>query len=340
MRLRKPFVNSLLSVALLGLLFGLAGCGERIIPQGSGNLLVVNFQEGKTLRYRMKSVRDTTIELSSAKAGTKQGKPQKMTESLEMVMAYTPVKVDPFGLTKLECVCESAAVTRGSFTGKGGVSVDAVENLKGKPFVLELSPTGKIQDFTQLETLLLEIGKTAFDTTRKDASVKNPDMIYDFVAMQWYLWDSIASVTDPLSGVKPGMKWTDTQVVAWPVPIPNTPCRVTTFMLDSVQENEDARKAIIKSTYQISDKTLGTFPKPYEGTFQMRGLFGFLRDYQFKSLEGGGEVAFNLSSGTVESDKQQYKLIASAAFLLPLGDSQPSVVVEQSIDIQLLEGKP
>jgi hypothetical protein len=165
-------------------------------------------------------------------------------------------------------------------------------------------------------------------------------MIYDFVAMQWYLWDSISSVKDPLAGVKPGIKWTNTQVVAWPVPIPNTPCRITTFTLDSVQQNEDAQKAVIKSTYQISDKTLDTFPRPYEGTFQMRGLFGFLRDYQFESLEGAGEVLFNLSTGTVESDKQQYKLVAGASFLLPLGDSQPSVVVVQSIDIQLLEDKP
>jgi len=340
MKLRKSLISSLFGVVLLGLIFGQNGCGERIIPHGSENLLVVNFQEGKTLRYQMKSVREVTIELSSAKSGGKQAQPQKMTESLEMVMAYKPVKVDPFGLTRLECVCESAVVTRGQFTGKGGVAVDAVENLKGKPFVLELSATGKIQDFKQLEALLLEVGKTAFDTTRKDQKVKNPDMIYDFVAMQWYLWDSIASVKNPLAGVKPGMTWMNTQVVAWPIPIPNTPCRITTFTLDSVQQGEDTSKAIIKSTYQISDKTLDTFPKPYEGNFQMRGLFGFLRDYQFKSLEGTGEVAFNLSTGTVESDKQQYKLIATAAFLLPLGDSQPSVVVDQTVDIQLLKDKP
>jgi hypothetical protein len=339
MGLRKPLVNGLLCVALLGLLSGLTGCGERIIPRGSENLLVVNFQEGKTLRYQMKSVREVTIELTSSKSGGKQAQPQKMTETLEMVMAYKPVKVDPFGLTKLECVCESAAVHRGSFTGKGGVAGDAVENLKGKLFVLELSPTGKIQDFSQLEALLLEVGKTAFDTTRKDQNIKNPDMIYDFVAMQWYLWDSISSVKDPLDGVKPGMKWTNTQVVAWPIPIPNTPCRVTTYTLDSTQQQEDVVKAIIKSTYQLSDKTLEEFPKPYEGMFQMRGLFGFLRDYQFKSLEGTGEVMFNLSTGTVESDKQQYKVVAGAAFLLPLGDSQPSVVVDQTIDIQLLEDK-
>lgn len=331
-------------IALCGLIIAacVSGCREQVIAARGANLLVVNFEQNKTLRYRMVSTRETSIELTSSGSGSKQGNPQKVTETLEMVMAYKPTQVDPFGLTKLECVCESVSVARGSFTGKSPQSGDAIENLKGKPFTLELSPTGKIQDFSGLEKLLLEIGKTAFDTTRKDISIKNPDMIYDFVAMQWYLWDSIASVPNPLDGVQPGMQWTNTQVVAWPIPIPNTPCRVTTYTLDSVQQDQDgqAAKALINTTYRLSEKTLEEFPKPYEGSFQMRGLFGFLHNYQFQSIDGGGKILFDLTSGTVISDTQQYKLVANAAFLLPLGDSVPSVVIEQKIDIQLLENQP
>jgi len=162
-------------------------------------------------------------------------------------------------------------------------------------------------------------------------------MIYDFVALQWYLWDSISSVPDPLDGVKPGMTWTNTQLIAWPVPIPNPPCRVTTFKLDSVVDENEQKKAVIASTYTLSDKTVENFPKPYEGTFQMRGLFGFLRDYKFQSLEGEGKQVFNLSTGAVESDTQKYLLKTTASFLLPLGDSVPHVALEQTLRIQKLE---
>lgn len=340
MQVCRPFRRILLGAVLSALLFGLCGCGEQVIPPRGANLLVVNFEEGKTLRYRMNASRNVAIELNGA--GGKQGQPQKMSESVEMVMAYKPVKVDPFGLTKLECVCESVAVKRASFASKSAAAAgDALENLKGKPFILEMSPTGKIQDFSGLELLLRQVAETAFDTSRKDARVKNPDMIYDFVAMQWYLWDSIASVPNPLDGVKPGMQWTNTQVVAWPVPLPNTPCRVTTFTLDSIrQEDEETQMAMINSSYQLSEKTLTGFPKTYEGSFQLRGLFGFLRNYQFKSLDGSGQVVFNLSTGQVESDTQKYTLVSTASFLLPLGDSVPSVIVEQTIDIQRLESQP
>jgi len=313
----------------------LMGCHGPV--QRGENLLIVNFEEGKVLRYQMTSSRDVTIELTGSTTGTKQGQPQKMTESMELTMAYKPVKVDPFGLTRIECTFEAVKVNRSSFSGRGGTSSDAMESLQGKTFILELSPSGQIEDFSQLEQLLLDTGKAAFDTARNDLRVKNPDMIYDFVALQWYLWDSISSVPNPLDGVKPGMTWTNTQLIAWPVPIPNPPCRVTTFKLDSVVDENAQKKAVIASTYRLSDTTVANFPKPYEGTFQMRGLFGFLRDYKFQSLEGEGKQVFNLSTGTVESDTQKYLLKTTASFLLPLGDSVPHVAIEQTLRIQKLE---
>jgi hypothetical protein len=334
MRLSKQLLFLLLYGFTGTVIFSLGGCGGPL--KRGENLLVVNFQQAKTLRYQMTSVRETDLDLQSSKSGNKQGQSQKTTESLELVMAYKPLKVNPFGLTQIECTCESAKVNRGGLTGKNKTSGDAIEKLTGKTFVLELSPVGKIEDFEQLEKLLLEIGAAAFDNSRNDMRIKNPDMIYDFIALQWYLWDSISSVPNPLSGVKPQMTWTSTQLIAWPVPMHDMPCRITTFTLDSVKTENAQQKAVITSAYQLSPKTVENYPKPYEGTFQMRNLFGFLRDYKFQSLQGKGQQVFNLTTGQVENDTQQYDLTATAAFPFPLGDSVPHLNIHQTLTVKLL----
>jgi hypothetical protein len=335
MRSCKQRISLLLCGILATVIFSMSGCGTP--PKRGDNLPIVNFQKDKVLRYQMVSQRQTSLELKSSGTGKQQGQPQKTTESLELVMAYKPIKVNPFGLTKIECTCESAKVDRNALTGKSKSAGDAIEKLAGKTFVLELSPVGKIEDFTQLEKLLLEIGNASFDTSRNDMRVKNPDMIYDFITLQWYLWDSISSVPNPMSGVKPQMTWSSTQLVAWPVPVPNMPCRITTFTLDSVKEENGQQKAVIGSTYQVSPKTVENFPKPYEGSFQMRSLFGFLRDYKFQTIQGKGQQVFNLTTGQVESDTQEYDLSATASFPFPLGDSVPYLNIHQTMTVKLLD---
>lgn len=326
----------LLLCGILGtVVFSLSSCGTP--PKRGDNLLMVNFQRDKILRYQMVSSRELNLEMKSSGTGKNQGQPQRTTESLELVMAYKPLKVDPFGLTRIECTCESAKVNRNASTGKTKSAGDAIEKLAGKTFMLELSPTGKIDDFTQLEKLLLDIGTASFDTSRSDMRVKNPDMIYDFITLQWYLWDSISSVPNPMSGVKPQMTWTSTQLVAWPVPVPNMPCRITTFTIDSTKEENGRQKAVINSTYQISPKTVENFPKPYEGSFQMRGIFGFLRDYNFQTIQGKGQQVFNLTTGQVESDTQEYEMSVTATFPLPLGDSVPNLNIHQTMTVKLLD---
>lgn len=326
---------ALLYTIIVPVMFTLAGCGA---PQKRGeNLLVVNFRQNKVLRYHMTSVRETLLELKSSKTGDKQGQPQKSSESLELVMAYKPVKVNPFGLTHLECTCESAKVSRTALTGKSKQAGDAIENLAGKTFTLELSPVGKIEDFKELEKLLFDIGSTAFDSSRQDTRIKNPDMIYDFVALQWYLWDSIASVPNPMGGVQQGMTWKNTQLIAWPIAMYDMPCRITTFTLNSIKEENSQQKAVIDSTYELSPKTVENYPKPYEGSFQMRSLFGFLRDYKFQALTGQGQQIFNLSTGQVESDTQRYNLSATASFPFPLGDSVPYININQTLTVKLLD---
>ncbi len=288
------------------------------------------------MRYKLTSQRNITLELKSDDPRMKdKNKPQTMSEKLELVIAYKPVEVDPFGITTIEGKCESAKVTRTNFTGRAG-SADAVEHLAGKTFTIALSPTGKIADYSSLTELVHNLGEKAFatNTTRKQR-VKNPDMIHDFMAVQWYLWDSVATIEEPLEGVKKGKSWKTNQLV--PLPIPIVAVRETTYTFEDVTETPDGRKAVISSVYTLSDEKLANCPTPYTGRFAMKGMFGFLRNYKYQSLVGQGKQIFNIDAGIVESDQQQYKMTIGAAFMLPLGDSVPIITIDQKISVELLD---
>ena len=315
------------------LCLGVWGCGEALFKK---ELLVVNFEQNQPLRYRMISQRETKIDLAGGST-TQKSQPQTMTERLELVMVYTPVEVDPFGLTTLKVTCESATVTRTSFSGKQA-GADAVESLPEMPFTLQLTPTGQINDMTEFKKVVRQLGDKSFADVRQSAGrVKNPDMISDFIAMQWYVWDSIASVDEPTQGLTIGKSWKTRQLLPWPSPVPNPPTRITTFKLDTITEDNLQRKAHITSTYELTDDFLKDIPLPYEGSFQMRGLFGFLRRYTFQSIEGNGTQVFNIDTGVLEKDDQHYTMLVGADFMLPLGDSKPSLQVDQTISIELLK---
>lgn len=314
------------------------GCGEpvRQFHQPAGEWLLVSFEENQPLRYRMVSERKTQIDLSGA-AAAQRSRPQTMNERLELVMVYTPVKVDPFGLTTIQATCESAKVTRTSFTGRQEAA-DAVESLPQIPFTLTLTPIGQIEDRSDFERVVRQLGDKAFaQASPTSGRVKNPDMISDFIAMQGYLWDTVASIDDPAKGLAVGNTWQTKQMLPWPSPVPNPPTRITAFTLQEIQPDEEGQKAHITSAYTMTDDFLRDIPRAYEGSFQMRGLFGFLRRYQFHSIEGGGTQIFNIDTGILEKDHQQYTLHVAADFALPLGDSKPTLTVEQTISIELLQ---
>jgi len=159
-------------------------------------------------------------------------------------------------------------------------------------------------------------------------------MIYDFIAMQWYLWDSVATIEEPLKGVEKGKSWKTSQLV--PLPIPIIAVRQTTYTFDEVTETPDGRKAIINSAYTLGDEELANWPKPYTGRFAMKGMFGFLRNYKYQSLVGQGKQVFNIDAGVVEEDQQQYKMTIGASFMIPLGDSVPIITIDQKISVELL----
>lgn len=312
-------------------LITLAGC----VAPAQKELLVVEFKQGTVLEYKLVSEREITLDLMSDDPKMQaKNKPQKMSEKLELVIAYKPIKVDPFGLTTIEGTCKSAKVTRTSFTSKASAP-DAIEQLAGEKFIIKLSPTGKISDYSSLTQVVRKLGEKAFATnTKGNQKIKNPDMIYDFIAMQWYLWDSIATIDNPLDGVAKGKSWKTNQLV--PLPIPMIAVRETTYTFDEIEETADGRMASIDSSYVLIKAKLQNWPTPYSSRFAMRGMFGFLRNYKYESLEGTGRQIFDMDMGVVRSDQQQYTMKISAAFMLPLGDSKPMITINQKMSAELI----
>jgi len=318
---------------ILPLVLMTAGCRHTgQLPQDTW--LLVSFEKGVPITYKMVSERVTEIDLTTSDP-SKKSRPQTMSEKLELVMSYTPMEVDPFGLTTLKAECVSAKVTRSSFSGRKE-SQDAMETLPGKGFILKLSPTGEIADYSDLERITKELGKESFDKSATQ-NIKNPDMLYDFIAMQWFLWDSAAAVPDPVR-LTVGQTWQTKQLVPWPAPLYQPPARITTYTLDHITaEPDQPRKAVIQCRYALSDEPMKDFVRPYyETSFQMRGLFGFLRNYKFKSLEGTGTQIFDIDRGLIESEQQQYTLNVMAEFMLPLGDSLPVLTVSQTISLEYI----
>jgi hypothetical protein len=320
---------------VVGCVLCLAGCQDSA-KSSPDNWLLVSFEKDVPITYRMVSERTTEIDLTTGDP-KKKSRPQTTTEKLELVMVYTPVVVDPFGLSTLKVECESAKVTRSGFSGKRSAS-DAMETLTGKSFTLKLTPTGKIADITDLERIAAELGEASFSDSKQNTRIKNPDMIGDFLAMQQYLWAAGSAISNQLD-LKEGDTWQTQQSIPWPVPSYPPPARTTTYTLESITTEEDMpRKAAINSTYAMSETPIEDYIRPYEkGKFQMRGLFGFLRNFQFKHIEGTGTQVFNIDDGLVESDRQQYLLNVIATFMLPLGDSLPVLKIDQKISIERIE---
>ncbi len=118
-------------------------------------LLTVDWQDGRRLEYKFVSRREMTLDWDPTGKVSKSAKstPDKSTESMEMVVAYRPIEINPYGLTTIEATCKSVKVMRSKGPWK-----DAVEHLAGKTFTFTVGPTGKIEVYSQLDELLKEIG--------------------------------------------------------------------------------------------------------------------------------------------------------------------------------------
>ena len=323
----------ILAVVVLGVL---AGCepiaGKKELLSEEKDFLTVDFQDDQTLRYKFASSREITIDWGMTKKASGPGKrnTDKSSESMELVMAYTPIKIDPFGLTTVKATCESVKISRSN-----GPRKDAVQSLKGKTFTLAVGPTGKIEDYSQLDELTKEIGKKVFRGNTDKGRIKEPDMIGDFVATQWFLWDAVSSLTKPSEGLETGQSWKSKLSV--PTPMIMRKARDVTYKLDEIRQDEKGRLAVISSSYKQADSAPRDWPIPYSGRFQVAGTFGFYRNYQVLDLQGQGQELFNIDAGRTEQYKQQYQMKIKASLLLPLAGVNPMINIKQTLTMKLLE---
>ena len=323
-------------IALSGIcfvLFAVAGCQNAGSARSHNELFAVDFKPGTTLTYKLVSERNMLVDFDSkgAEAG-RESQPQKHHEKLTLVIDYTPIQIDElFGLTTVEAKCKSAKVIR----QKAVAGSDAIESLAGRTFKFNISSTGKITDYSDIQKTVKEIGRGAFQSVSGGGRLKNPDMIFDFIALQEYLWGAIASIENPLDGVSTGQSWESTQIVPLPIPFPTF--RNTKYTFSEIMPSESGNKAVITSSFSLSDTQLDNWPRPFEGKFRMKGTFGFLRNYQYLSLEGEGREIFDIETGIMRSLQQKYRMEMSADFMLPLGDSEPGIVIDQKMSIQLVD---
>jgi hypothetical protein len=318
-------------MAVVMVVVSLAGCQ----PEQQKELLVVEFKADTTLRYKLVSERNISIDLDPTGVATKgkKSKPQEIHEKLEMVIAYTPVELDPYGLSTISATCESAKVTR---KASKKTPRDAVEYLAGQTFTFKVSPVGKIEDYSEIEKIVLELGEKAIsEKDPRKGRIKEMDMIVDFIALQWHVWDSIASIENPLDGVDVGDSWQTTQII--PLPIAIQAIKDTTYTLKEIDDSGEQRLAIIESTFGESKAKYENWPSRYKGRFRMKGMLGFLRGYRTTSLEGTGKQVFNVDAGTVISEEQNYKITMGADFMLPLGDMEPLIEIDQTISLRLMD---
>jgi len=311
----------------------LAGCESGTVVKEPSiknkELLTIDWQEARTLEYKFVSRREIILDWDPAGKLSKSDKspPDKSAESMEMVVAYTPIKIDPYGLTTVEATCKSVKVARSK-----GPRKDAVEHLAGKTFTFTVGPTGKIDYYSKLDELLKEIGKKAFLPDTGRGRIKELDMIGDFIASQWFLWDSVSSLKNPSEGIAVGQSWKSKLSV--PSPMVMRKAREVTYRLDEIRQSEKGRLAVINSSYSKAETVPRSWPIPYSGSFQMRGTFGFLSGYKLLNLEGRGEELFNIEAGRIEQYNQQYQMQLQAS--IPMGISvKPMITIKQNLTMEL-----
>jgi len=325
MQIHKSFS---ITLVLYCLLLSVTGCVEPS-QKTEGVFLNVDFKQGETLRYRFESERKVTTDWAPEKQDAKSKK--KSTESVETVVAYEPIEVNPYGLTKLKATFESIKAVKSGGRDRQG---DAVETLKGKSYTFSVGADGKIHDKSELVKLLTAASKAAF--RKEGGGTKDPDLLDDVLATQWYLWDSLSSIEKPSKGVKVGQTWESHILVPTSMVLRND--RNVTYQLAEVREGELGKVAVIKSTYAMTDAK-SEAPLPYEGSFRLSGTFGFFRamfkGLSITSLEGSGEEMFDINAGRVNSSEQSYKFTIKPN-AAPLPGADPVIYIDQKITMKFV----
>jgi len=340
-------VRTVLTIVTVLTLCFLAGCNGtaddkdlttikiELLKKGK-ELLTVDFQPEQGMRYKFVSSRDISLNWDPQKRSSRPGQESvdRSTELMEMVVLYTPVEVDPYGLTTIKATCESVKAIRSKRASGRAAPRDAVLSLKGKTFTIKVNATGKMVDASQLDELIRQIGEKAFRAGSRMGRIKEPDMIADFIASQWFLWDAISSIEKPVDGVSVGQSWGSQLSV--PTPMVMRKARDVTYTLDEIQDIDTDRLAVISSTYSLAESVPAGWPIPYTGSFMMSGTFGFFRGYKILGLKGKGMETFNMDAGRTEQYNQQYQIQMNAVLPGALGPN-PLITINQKITMQLIK---
>jgi hypothetical protein len=311
----------------------ISGCTSA--PASRKTLLTVDFKPGQTLKYKFVSSRNMTVDWGAMRGGDpSKTKINKSSESLEMVVSYTPVEVDPYGVSTIRADCESARAKRTSESPRQQNWQEAAESFAGKSWTFTVDARGKV-DRSKFVEVLREAGQRAFRADRSKGLIKEPDMLFDVIAMQWFLWDSISSVNNPTKGVAVGDKWKS--VLAVPATMVLFAARDVNYTLSEIRvQDPNNRIAVIDSSYFLRWPNPPEWPVPYTEPFQMSGIYGFLREYKTHDLQGHGQELFNIDAGRTERYSQNYTVHASASLPMGLGGVNPQITIDQNMTMELL----
>lgn len=308
------------------------GCKQR----DNAELFVVDFPKQKPLTYKMVSERQIRVDLDpngKMSNGKKGSGIWEMTETLEITAQITLKDIDPNGYLVIEAYYPEVKVHR---KGKDTQTAkDAVENLANKRAIFKITPAGVAVDDSGLVQLIQQIGETSFSGSKEN--IKNQDMLADFVALQWFMFDPISKIEDPLEGAEKGQSWKSELSV--PTPLEAAVKRDTTYTLKDVYIENNEQKALITSVYSLGEGR-SNMPLLYpRNSYQQRGFFGVLRTSPL-SLTGGGQFIYNLDRGVIEKNIQEYDFETTALLFIPLpGTEDGRMKIHQKLIIELLNEK-
>jgi hypothetical protein len=323
-------------VALIAGIIGGCTSAQKSAMAPHKTLLTVDFKPGQALKYKFVNSRDMAVDWGPMKGGDpSKTKINKSSESLEMVVSYTPVEVDPYGVSTIRADCESAKAKRTSESARQPNWQDAAESFAGKSWTFTVDARGKIVDGSGFRTALLEAGQRAFRADRSKGLIKDPDMLFDVIATQWFLWDSVSSVRTPTKGVTVGDKWKS--VLAAPATMVLFAARDVNYTLSEIRvQGANNRIAVIDGSYSLLWPNPSEWPVPYIEPFQMSGIYGFLRGYKMRDLQGQGQELFNIDAGRTERCSQSYTMHLSASLPMGLGGVNPQITIDQNMTMELL----
>ncbi len=320
------------------LIFSICGCSpsHKTASKSKKVFLTVDFEPNQVLKYKYISNRNMAVDWGPMRGqNPKDTKISKSSESLEMIVAYTPLEVDPYGISTIKADCLSAKVRRNSESARQAIYQDAAETFAGKSWTFTIDARGKMLDRSKFVDVLHQVGQRAFRSDKSKGLIKDPDMLYDILATQYFMWDSISSINKPAKGVAVGDKWKS--VLEVPATMILFAARDVNYTIAQVRQDPNSRIAVINSSYSLLWPRPSEWPVPYTEIFQMSGTFGFLREYKVQNLNGIGQDLFNIDKGVLEKSTQSYTLHLGASLPMGLGGVTPKITIDQNITTELIE---